>query len=908
MRSSHDLLRRLSRVVGASLSQTAACPAMATTGVMNAQLTGASGFAQLPNPSAPGKNSDGSPPRRLSSHVRHALGSLASGKQSPPSPSTSLRAGAPEFVPSLSSRKLLSTTAAATADASASDTPSAGEPSPGALIAFQRDRDAQPSLGLVLESLGKSRKWRVLNIRGDKLALLPNEISLVLPGGPYEQPDLSLVATQAASEAADSSLIELAWEISDMDAAYTAPEMAELLFGSEPTAARCAAALMLLSTHSLYFKQSGRLPPKYQPRTAETVAAMRAQEERERQILQAQQAFRKWFTEQKLQHLNSPDAASSRAALEASEYAVKLEVLQKLALASPDGPVYMSDNREEALAIMSELQVPATADNAFNVLKSLGWWRKHDLLPLLRAGVDPAFPAHLNEAAEEVQAVPPPDLDAEGRMDLTSHYIVTIDDASTKEIDDGLSAEKLEDGRWRIWVHIADPTRWLQSPHSQLVREAERRNQSLYLPTGSVPMFPYSLAQGPFSLRTGAGPTPAMSVGVVLTAEGAVEDFTVTASLVEPRRRLTYLEADEVIAGGYATGDPELDGPFRAIHEAALLRSQWRELQGAVAIDTPEVEVAVNLNDDDTVKDVELVNRNRESLSQSLVAEMMILTGQVIGELGTQAGLPLPYRGQPAPVLPSDEYMESLPPGICRAVAVRNCMKRSVTTVEPGTPHAALGLPAYVQFTSPIRRYTDLLAHYQVKAHLRGEQPPFSAAQMLGMLEGSGPQARELMAASRAAESYWLAHYFAVQPRNMLYDGQLVAWRRQENGIAKVILDLGLEVTVTINRPAQIGDLVTVQVATCDPSVGQYTFQEVYVESSDREPSAPELEELESDSPAPEAPPADMPAHVAAAFAPNGLPFSMSLLHNAHPLRCTLPQHARFSTTGRRWLVHRRCV
>lgn len=60
-------------------------------------------------------------------------------------------------------------------------------------------------------------------------------------------------------------------------------QMAELLFGSEPTAARCAAALMLLSTHSLYFKQSGRLPPKYQPRTAETVVAMRAQEERERQ-------------------------------------------------------------------------------------------------------------------------------------------------------------------------------------------------------------------------------------------------------------------------------------------------------------------------------------------------------------------------------------------------------------------------------------------------------------------------------------------------------------------------------------------------------------------------------------------------------------------------------------------------
>lgn len=65
-------------------------------------------------------------------------------------------------------------------------------------------------------------------------------------------------------------------------------------------------------------------------------------------------------------------------------------------------------------------------------------------------------------------------------------------------------------------------------------------------------------------------------------------------------------------------------------------------------------------------------------------------------------------------MLPSDEVLDALPDTLCRAVALRNCMTRSVTSVREPTPHAALGVSAYVQFTSPIRRYTDLLAHYQV--------------------------------------------------------------------------------------------------------------------------------------------------------------------------------------------------
>ena len=80
-------------------------------------------------------------------------------------------------------------------------------------------------------------------------------------------------------------------------------------------------------------------------------------------------------------------------------------------------------------------------------------------------------------------ASPPSDPDAHIRVDLTHHRIVTIDDASTTEVDDGLSVEELPDGRRRLWVHVADPSRWMQ-PGSDLDMEARRRASTLYLPVG----------------------------------------------------------------------------------------------------------------------------------------------------------------------------------------------------------------------------------------------------------------------------------------------------------------------------------------------------------------------------------------------------------------------------------------
>lgn len=92
----------------------------------------------------------------------------------------------------------------------------------------------------------------------------------------------------------------------------------------------------------------------------------------------------------------------------------------------------------------------------------------------------------------------------------------------------------------------------------------------------------------------------------------------------------------------------------------------------------------------------------------------MILAGEAVGMLGAQRQLPLPYRGQEAPQLPAAEVLTGLPEGPCRGYALRRCMTRSVIEGAP-VRHASLALDAYVQFTSPIRRYSDMMAHFNLK-------------------------------------------------------------------------------------------------------------------------------------------------------------------------------------------------
>jgi exoribonuclease-2 len=390
--------------------------------------------------------------------------------------------------------------------------------------------------------------------------------------------------------------------------------------------------------------------------------------------------------------------------------------------------------------------------------------------------------------------------------------VYTIDDESTTEIDDGISWELLPETRERVWVHIADPTRLLV-PEDDLDLEARKRGSTVYLPTGMIPMFPEVLATGPMSLLQGKV-CYALSFGIILDQTGAVEEYSIHPSLIKPTYRLTYEDVDEMLELV-----PEAEPEIEAIANWAHKRKAWRYTQGAISINMPEAmikvkgeEISIDILDD--------------SRSRQLVAEMMILAGEVAARYGQTHNIPLPFRGQPQPELPPDEELLQLPAGFVRACAMRRCMPKSEMSITP-VRHAGLGLNTYTQATSPIRRYSDLLTHFQLKAHLRGEVLPFSAEQLKEVMMTVTSTTQELTMVERQTNRYYALEYLRRHPEK-IWDATVLMWLREDSNLALILLeDLGLQLPMSFKRTVNLGEHLLVKVGFSDPQKDMIQFQEI---------------------------------------------------------------------------------
>jgi exoribonuclease II len=762
----------------------------------------------------------------------------------------------------------------------------------GRLVEFKLSNGAH-ALGLVLrlspKSSGNSPFWDVEDESGAVRCIREREIVYVLPGGSFTAAQLSIISKESSEKqdvCINEALISLARELSEPGAMYTVPEMAELLFNSA-TPAAIAAAYKLLLTDALYFKQAGRHPPMYSARSEADVRSLLRAAELTKEAEEMQTQFLSEVTNaRKLPRRQRPTQEEWRSGI----HGARLQSLEAFALGiSSSGltsggedciPInsgsYSERQRAEIINVLAAAGVQRTPQGAAELLQHAGYWPAHVQLNLLASGLTERFPAALEKIASTLIDAPPPDLDAKIRKDLTELYIVTIDDESTTEIDDGLSAEMVmyttrenssnsngnnknddddnnSDGKIsekenrqgiKVWIHVADPTRWVQ-PNDPLDSEARRRSKTLYLANGMIPMFPLSLATGPFSLRQGAE-SCALTVSCIIDATtGAVvaESVNVTPSTIVPSVRLTYDMTDEILEECSADEEPAV----HALHLAAKARRSYRAANGSVEINLPEPKMEVLDVDDDVEHEkspgVTMTAVNvEESLSRQLVAEMMILAGEVCARLGDHLQVPLPYRGQSDPVLPSQQELEAVPEGPCRMALLRGTMTRSITAADSPVRHAGLGLDAYTQVTSPIRRYGDLLAHWQLKAALRGDSPPFSLQTMTDVVSELGVTTQRVSKLERDAQSYWIAHYFKramAKNSNVSWDAMCLGWFKQEAGLARVLLeDLGLECLVKVARPASPGTRFKVKCSSADPLMGMYRLDEVMGSSSSSENSS----------------------------------------------------------------------
>ena len=398
-----------------------------------------------------------------------------------------------------------------------------------------------------------------------------------------------------------------------------------------------------------------------------------------------------------------------------------------------------------------------------------------------------AFPDAVLEEAERIPT-DPTEAQRQGRLDLRNRLVFTIDPDDAKDFDDAVSLEDLPNGNKLLGVHIADVSAYVPAG-SALDREAFQRGTSVYLVDRVIPMLPEKLSNAVCSLKPSEDRLT-FSVMMEMTPDGNVVDVQFRESVIRSRYRLTYRQVQQFIDGGRQGRRPDAPGPegdaeFRATllrmtELSRALSAHWRHA-GSIDFDAPEVDVVL----DATGKPVDL--RVRERLeSHKLVEAFMLLANRTVADhvqrLREATGFKLSfvYRVHEKPkgdklaefvrfvravgydfdpgkqVTPKKfqrllETIKGTPSeAMVEEIALRTMMKAVYSTANQG--HFGLAFKQYTHFTSPIRRYPDLVVHRLLKAYLKPEpERPDLAVPLARICEAATE--REIIAQEAERES-----------------------------------------------------------------------------------------------------------------------------------------------------------
>ena len=327
----------------------------------------------------------------------------------------------------------------------------------------------------------------------------------------------------------------------------------------------------------------------------------------------------------------------------------------------------------------------------------------------------------------------------EGRLDLRSTLIVTIDPVEAHDFDDGISLERLPNGNWRLGVHIADVSYYVR-PGTELDREARSRGTSVYLPGRVIPMLPQELSSQLCCLRQGTDRL-AKSVFLEFGPRGKQLGYEICHSTIRSARRFTYEEVTQLLEGEAEGEDEEIVSLLRDTEQLARMLLRRRMNRGAIDLELPEVGLVL----DEHGEVVDAQKRERK-MSHRLIEECMLAANGAVADHCRRRKLPCMFRSHEDPsetdlhefqdfllswgyALPRDpsrkdfqEFLDEIkdrPEGYPIHLEFLKSLKRAQYTPEQ-VAHYALAIDRYCHFTSPIRRYPDLLVHRVLDEHLAG--------------------------------------------------------------------------------------------------------------------------------------------------------------------------------------------
>ena len=417
-----------------------------------------------------------------------------------------------------------------------------------------------------------------------------------------------------------------------------------------------------------------------------------------------------------------------------------------------------------------------------------------DVKAIIRgSGINTVFPKNAAEQASKAQKEGITEDEIKKRRDLRDVFTVTIDGAHSKDFDDAVSVEKLSDGSYKLGVHIADVAHYVKE-NSALDKEAFERGNSVYVLDQVVPMLPEALSNGICSLNPEQDRLT-LTCEMIVDEKGRIKEHEIYESVIRSHKRLVYDDVSDIIESGNRT---EENGYLFDMAELAAILRQKREAKGSIDFDIDEAEIS--LDDKGNVADIKVAERR---VANKLIEEFMLAANMTVAEHFFWMSVPFVYRVHERPSIEKMEelrtFLRSLGitlkgdlsqirpdalsavlkeisgksyENVVNTVMLRSMQKATYETECSG--HFGLALKYYCHFTSPIRRYPDLMIHRVIKTILKGKLDEKGIKKFIekcaAAAEHSSATERKAIEIEREAERLKMAEYM-LERVGIEYDG-----------------------------------------------------------------------------------------------------------------------------------------
>jgi exoribonuclease-2 len=640
-------------------------------------------------------------------------------------------------------------------------------------------------------------------MRGHSSEITPvrlHQLPGVLPrdlAGSTEQADYMLKLYEESLAESEAVPVEEIWTfVVDESSGLTNAELCELYYGENELKKHLSLRLALISD-AVFFKRKKEL---FIPRPAEVVeelkkaAAVKIQKENLRNLTVETFAARL-----KDETHNIPD-----------EIYPNIELLEAAAASRPGRDNSQQKEVKELMSVLEEnldLSLQGSIEKkAYYLLMKIGWFDFYTNLAIIRH----RFPViNSEEALKDAALISCSDdlehyRNKEKREDFTDAHTITVDDETTRDMDDAVSLKENPAGGWQLGVHITDVASAIKHG-SALDLDSRERATSLYLAEDTYHMLPRELAEDKLSLVEGKF-RPCLSCIFEIDTDYNITAAEIKRTVIKVDERLSYNAADRFLEEGHQVLD--------VVYQIAARREIQRMEDGAIKVNKREAFVTLGPR-----RQINLIEMDENSPAHVMIGELMLLVNKTIAEYAMNNGLPMIFRGQEKPEQDMDTVSLGIPDGPAKDFSMRVNLKPSSSSCEP-VHHASLALNAYVQATSPIRRYSDLLNQRQIATFIEKGSCALTLEELDSLRPLVDENLRTGMLISRETRRYWLLRYLQQQVKHSnAITGTVV---RNDLKFPLVELDVVyFTAIVKTQEVLQLGQRVDLKISAVDP-LGDY--------------------------------------------------------------------------------------